>query len=349
MEIPEIPKDKLVKDPCNARQDDVTNTDSFATLVDNIRRNGFDKTKPLIVRHLPSCGHTEYGDKYGIMDGWERYTANIQATCGNVESYPITIRNVDDVEARIISLGENESKTSLTNWEKFCSFKEIIKNKKDVDFTGALSYSMVDKFKKINRLPSCFHQFILPPDKREENIKEKIRNILLNSYFNDVHQRTKELNLDTMVEISNLYISIHEYDLEQRFGSFRGFHSGNIQSSFAESQTLEFIAFLLNRNFPNKDTVHFYIKEKEKNPVQSIFDIFKDNEDRKNKDKKDNFSLPLSLPNEYQNHLSAMMTADNLDQLQTIIELSKFIQLIIRDKMVREQLKNYMKKEFLIK
>ncbi|MFC0403169.1 PRTRC system ParB family protein [Paraburkholderia rhizosphaerae] len=88
----------------------------MAELTESIRARGVDT--PIIVRPLG-------GDDYELIAGGRRYRAALEAH-GEDYPMPVSIRNVDDAEARIIALTENIQRDDMAPSEEAVAAAEIV-------------------------------------------------------------------------------------------------------------------------------------------------------------------------------------------------------------------------------
>lgn len=93
----------------------------MAELTDSIRARGVDT--PVIIRPL--------GDGYELIAGGRRYRAAMEAH-GEDYPMPVSIRNVGDVEARIIAFTENSKRDDLAPSEEAVDAADTVESAKAI-------------------------------------------------------------------------------------------------------------------------------------------------------------------------------------------------------------------------
>lgn len=103
-EVVEIDIDDLGVDECNIRGGD---WDQDEELIASIKENGV--IVPLIVR----LADPSTGVKYAIVSGSRRYNASIVA---GLTMVPCIVKELDDIEARALSILENKHRKDIPDW-----------------------------------------------------------------------------------------------------------------------------------------------------------------------------------------------------------------------------------------
>ncbi|HID42886.1 MAG TPA: ParB/RepB/Spo0J family partition protein [Archaeoglobaceae archaeon] len=161
-EIVSIEIDKLVIDPYNIRGGE---WDYDKELIESIKAQGI--MQPLVVRPLNK-------EKYGIVCGSRRYNAAIEAGLTEV---PCLIRELNDREAMIWSMGENRFRKDTPKWKDIeyvgQLFEELIKRGNAVQTIQELSLATgigehtIERYLKIYYLPYEVKGLIRPPEDRD--------------------------------------------------------------------------------------------------------------------------------------------------------------------------------------
>jgi ParB family chromosome partitioning protein len=125
---------------------------------------------PLLVRPAKD----ETGVKYAIISGSRRYNAAIEAGLTEV---PCLIRELDDREAMMWSMGENRFRKDTPKWKDIeyvgQLFEELIKSGdvvqaiQELSLATGIGESTIERYLKIYYLPSEVKGLIRPPEDRE--------------------------------------------------------------------------------------------------------------------------------------------------------------------------------------
>ena len=103
---------KIKHNPFEVRDHIDTKSDNFNDLIKSIKNMGM--INPILVR--------PYNGNYQIIAGSRRLAASKKA---KISYIPATIRNLTDLQSRIISLTENSHRENLTDFEKANALKKI--------------------------------------------------------------------------------------------------------------------------------------------------------------------------------------------------------------------------------
>lgn len=101
-EIEEISIEKLIVDPMNVRD----NPKIDEELIESIKQQGI--IEPLVVRKRHDNG------KFGVVSGSRRYTA---AKAAGMKTVPCIVRDLNDLNARAISISENKHRRDIPTWK----------------------------------------------------------------------------------------------------------------------------------------------------------------------------------------------------------------------------------------
>lgn len=330
----ELHKDLLQKDPWNVRESNLLNTSTYKDLVDSIRIGGLSEHKPLYVRK-------NGGEKYGIIDGWQRFSAGDE---NGHDKFYVIIVEANDIEAAMMSIRENETQTKLTIWEKINAVKRIVEENKGIipsfEGTGLGGPQTVKKYLAISKLPLSIRTFLLEPPQRElkvAGINRRLRDVIEKN-LGERNMRTKKIPVDLMYEIAK----IHRKAIQFTKRSVEGVNC----EEWAEKRVFNIVAFIINRHRGDVSIQHYLTIQKSR-LWENIFDIFKDCEEIKRKENEKCFPLWFKLPSEYREKFKTVLRKENKSRDEMMIILTEILELVIRNPEIFDSLKRLLLKPTL--
>jgi len=196
----DIDIDKLEVDKCNIRQGI---WDADTELISSIKQQGI--LEPLIVRPL-------LGDDnditYGIVCGSRRYNAAVEA---NLKEVPCIIKELNDRQARDLSMIENRQRKDTPVWmdiewvglnyrdyiNEGCTHNEAINKLESTGF----SHPTRERYVRIFQLPTEIKGLLREPSDRTTHQKEYIMRVTSKNINNTLSLG----NADTLVRIMDKY------------------------------------------------------------------------------------------------------------------------------------------------
>ncbi|MBW1973343.1 MAG: ParB/RepB/Spo0J family partition protein [Deltaproteobacteria bacterium] len=209
--------DKLEVDKCNIRQGI---WDADTELINSIKQQGI--LEPLIVR--PLWG-TNDDTTYGIVCGSRRYNAAVEA---DIKEVPCIIKELDDREARDLSMIENRQRKDTPRWMDIewvgLNYKDYISEGythneaiDKLESTG-FSYPTRERYVRIFQLPTEIKGLLREPPDRTTYQKEYIMRVtpkIINNTLSlgnaDALTRIMDkYDTEKLMEIAIFFISIKE-------------------------------------------------------------------------------------------------------------------------------------------
>ena len=159
MEVKNLPTGTIKPNPFEVRSNIDLSSENFQNLLKSIKRNGI--IQPITVR--------KHNGNYQVIAGTRRLTASKKA---KINTIPAVIRQLNNVDARILSLTENSHRKDLTDLEMSIALQKIY------DEAGFTLESAIKNVKQYDHYLERGGEMDIPEDFIEvcENIADGVKN-----------------------------------------------------------------------------------------------------------------------------------------------------------------------------